>query len=144
LTLGKIIKIVVTICHIIQLKCTIFDCATRREILCSVTTRPTTKVVFGVNRLYRQLTFVVDDPEKVYPTTSVIWARFVSLYRSTFDLLLYAPVFRAYSYQSLHQLYDDGVQYAEIRILTLPVFIDFHLIFVSAVWGFTHAMVSHH
>ena len=100
--------------------------------------------MFGVNRLYRQLTFVVDDPEKVYPTTSVIWARFVSLYRSTFDLLLYAPVFRAYSYQSLHQLYDDGVQYAEIRILTLPVFIDFHLIFVSAVWGFTQAMVSHH
>jgi len=97
-------------------------------------------LVLNVHRLYRQLTFVVDEPEKVYPTAGVIWARFVSLFRSTLSLMEYGPVFRAYAYQSLQQLYDDGVQYAEIRTLLLPVFNHFRLIFALAV-GIKHVTV---
>jgi len=74
-----------------------------------------------VNRLYRQLTLIVDEPEKVYPTASVIWSRFHSVYESTFGLVHYAPVFKSYFYQALQQFYDDGVQYMELRSPFLPV-----------------------
>ena len=74
-----------------------------------------------VNRLYRQLTVIVDEPEKVYPTASAIWSRFQSVFESTFGLLQYAPVFKSYFYQALQQFYDDGVQYMELRSLFLPV-----------------------
>jgi len=78
--------------------------------------------------LYKQLTFIVDDPQKVYPTASVIWTRFVLLYRSTLGLLLYSPIFKASFYQALQQYYDDGVQYVEMRTLLLPVFSRFYMI----------------
>jgi len=71
--------------------------------------------------LYEQLTLIVGDPEKVYPTADVIWSRFEDLFSSTFGLLMYAPVFRAYFYEALQQFYDDGVQYMELRSLFLPV-----------------------
>jgi len=80
-------------------------------------------VAFGVvTRLYKQLTLIVDEPEKVYPTTSDIWSRFESVFLSTYDLMLYAPVFTAYFYEALQQFYDDGVQYMELRSLFPPVF----------------------
>jgi len=78
---------------------------------------------------------VVDEPEKAYPTASVIWERFVALFYSTFGLLLYAPVFRAYVYQSLQQLYDDNVQYMEMRALMLPVFNLFYFVFFPPLVG---------
>jgi len=71
--------------------------------------------------LYKQLTLIVSDPEKVYPTVDVIWSRFAALFQSTFSLLMYAPVFRAYFYEGLRQFLDDGVQYMELRTLLLPV-----------------------
>jgi len=86
-------------------------------------------IAFGViTRLYKQLTLVVDDPEKVYPTANVIWSRFVSSFLSTFDLLMYAPVFKAYVYEGLQQFYDDGVQYVELRSLLQPVLCYFILL----------------
>ena len=73
-------------------------------------------VTFGVvSRLYKQLTLIVDQPEKVYPTADIIWFRFQSLYASVFDLQTYAPVFRSYFYEAFQQFYDDGVQYIELR-----------------------------
>jgi len=75
-----------------------------------------------VGRLYRQLTLIVDEPEKVYPTSSAVWSYFELRFQSTFGLLLYAPVFKTYFYQALQQFYDDGVQYMELRSLFLPVF----------------------
>ena len=78
--------------------------------------------------MYRQLTLIVDEPEKVYPTPGVIWSRFEVLFRGTFGLLLYAPVFRAYFYEALQQFHDDGVQYMELRAMFLPVFHHFCLL----------------
>lgn len=78
-----------------------------------------------VTRLYKQLTLVVDEPEKAYPTADIIWSRFVSAYLSTLDLLLYAPVFKAYFYEALQQFYSDGVQLMELRSMFPPVFMAF-------------------
>lgn len=91
-------------------------------LLCRSIYRVKWQFIWFVIRLFRQLTFVIEEPEKVYPTTDVIWTRFVLQYRSTFGLLLYAPVFREYFYQTLQQYYDDGVQYIEIRTLLPSVF----------------------
>jgi len=74
-----------------------------------------------VTRLYKELTLIVDEPEKDYPTTGIIWSRFVSVFCRTYSLILYAPVFRAYFYQTLQEFYDDGVQYIELRTLLPPV-----------------------
>ena len=83
-------------------------------------------------RLYRQLTLIVDNPEDVYPTADAVWLRFESLFISTFGLLLYAPVFKAYFYEALQQFYDDGVQYMELRSLFLPVRLrDISIFYVS-------------
>ena len=72
--------------------------------------------------MYKQLTLIVDEPEKTYPAASVIWSRFEAVYLATCDLLLYAPVFRAHFYRTLQQFYDDGVQYLELRaVLNAPV-----------------------
>jgi len=90
-------------------------------------------VAFGViSRLYKQLTLVVDEPEKVYPTANVIWSRFASAFVSTFDLLTYAPVFKAYFYEALQQFYDDGVQYMELRSVFPPVFMQFYICYYPA------------
>jgi len=72
-------------------------------------------------RLYRNLTLVADEPEKVYPTAGDIWRRFVLVYRSISGLLMYAPVSRAYLYQTLQEFRDDGVQYIELRTTLMPV-----------------------
>jgi len=83
-------------------------------------------------RLYRQLTLIVDNPEDVYSTADAVWLRFESLFISTFGLLLYAPVFKAYFYEALQQFYDDGVQYMELRSLFLPVRLrDISIFYVS-------------
>jgi len=49
----------------------------------------------------------------------------VSAFLSTFDLLVYAPVFKAYFYEALQQFYDDGVQYMEPKAMFLPVLCHF-------------------
>jgi len=81
--------------------------------------------------LYKQLTLIVDEPEKVYPTADVIWSHFVSTFLTTLDLLQYAPVFKGYFYEGLRQFYDDGVQYLELRAMFSPVFDDILFIFIS-------------
>jgi len=79
--------------------------------------------------LYKQLTVVVDEPEKVYPTSNVIWSRFMNAFTSTFDLLTYAPVFKAYFYEALQQFHDDGVQYMELRSVFPTVLLTFIMLF---------------
>jgi len=79
---------------------------------------------FGVvSRLYKQLTVIVDEPEKVYPTANVIWSRLMSAFFTAFGLLTYAPVFRSYFYEAFQQFHDDGVQYIELRSIFPTVFL---------------------
>jgi adenosine deaminase CECR1 len=72
--------------------------------------------------LYRNLTLVVDDPERSYPNADAVWSRFLSLFKATFGLVLHAPTFRAFFYEALQQFYDDNVQYMELRSLFNPVY----------------------
>ena len=58
---------------------------------------------------------IVDHPELAYRDQNMAWKHFLGVTRTIFSLIVYAPIFRDYCRKMLMELYEDNVQYAEIR-----------------------------
>jgi len=63
-----------------------------------------------------------DNPAETYPNSNVVWRAFEDALISISGILNYAPVFRDYFYEGLQSIYDDNVQYVEIRTLLPQVY----------------------
>ena len=81
------------------------------------------------HRLFKEMTMVVDKPEVAYPTSDAAWERFLQLFLTGYGLVFYAPVFEKFYYQSLLELYEDNVQYVELRGNLPPVSINSNIIY---------------
>lgn len=63
------------------------------------------------------------NPWAQYRDINEIWDRFLVIFDNVKKILTYLPVRRAYIYRVLRELYEDGVQYVEIRSSLPTVFI---------------------
>jgi adenosine deaminase CECR1 len=66
-------------------------------------------------KIRRFFTMIVDDPIVSYNDINVAWEKFMDLFKVFGSIVEYKEVWRDYYRQSLQELYDDNVQYLELR-----------------------------
>jgi hypothetical protein len=67
------------------------------------------------NKVRRFFTLFVDDPLIRYSDINVVWDKFMDLFRVFGAIVEYKEAWRDYFRQALEELYDDNVQYLELR-----------------------------
>lgn len=66
-------------------------------------------------KVRRFFTMIVDDPLVRYSDINVVWSKFVELFIVFGSIVEYKEAWKDYYRQSLQELYDDNVQYLELR-----------------------------
>ncbi|XP_015127309.1 adenosine deaminase 2 isoform X1 [Diachasma alloeum] len=67
------------------------------------------------DRIRKELTMIVEDPEEVYSHIDVAWMRFEEIFDFITPIIGYRPVAEDHFYQGLKELYDDNVLYLEVK-----------------------------
>jgi adenosine deaminase CECR1 len=67
------------------------------------------------NWILSNMSLVHDENYFRYPTQNDIWKKFEHYFRVINNVINYAPVFRDYWWQGMREMYDDNIQYLEIR-----------------------------
>nr|KAG5709047.1 hypothetical protein BaRGS_004686 [Batillaria attramentaria] len=65
--------------------------------------------------LVRNISVVVDDPDMTYPSIRAVWVRFEPYFIGVLGAVNYLPVFTDYLWRTLQELWEDNVQYVELR-----------------------------
>ncbi|XP_058831688.1 adenosine deaminase 2-like [Topomyia yanbarensis] len=63
-----------------------------------------------------------ENPISTYKSINDVWGKFQEIFNLLYPIINYEPVWRQYFYDCLEQLYDDNVQYLEIRGVLPPVY----------------------
>lgn len=66
-------------------------------------------------KIRRFFTMIVDDPIVSYNDVNAAWDKFMNLFIVFGSIVEYKEAWRNYYKQALHELYDDNVQYLELR-----------------------------
>lgn len=59
--------------------------------------------------------FTLNNPKLKNRDVNHVWIDFLKLFKNVWGILLYIPARRAYFKQVFKELYEDGVQYVEVR-----------------------------
>ncbi|XP_055385063.1 adenosine deaminase 2-like [Condylostylus longicornis] len=65
--------------------------------------------------LEKSINLYVPRPEVEYPNIKVVWDKFQNIFLTVNDFIKFLPVFKAYHYRLLEEMYQDGIFYIEMR-----------------------------
>ncbi|KAH9489264.1 hypothetical protein Btru_057637 [Bulinus truncatus] len=68
------------------------------------------------SQLISEMSIWVDDPSIHYPSINDVWAKFQSYFSTVYDLINTLDNRRMYFEQGFREIYEDGVQYMELRV----------------------------
>uniref|UniRef100_A0A1A9WDK7 Adenosine deaminase n=1 Tax=Glossina brevipalpis TaxID=37001 RepID=A0A1A9WDK7_9MUSC len=95
----------------------------KEDMNCTLVSEERKKYGSEYDKLFESLVNLYSrTPEVTYPNKRVVWDRYKTMYYTIFDALNYLPVFRAFHWRMLEELYNDNIMYAEIRLDFFPLY----------------------